>query len=50
MIGLDYIVGYNNDAHSNIVWNIPGGWFAYAVENYVISYDFLKLTPFTACY
>jgi len=36
MIGLDYIVGYNNDAHSNIVWNVPGGWFAYAVENYLV--------------
>ncbi len=35
-LGLKYQVGYNNDAHSNIVWNIPGGWFAYGSENYVI--------------
>ncbi|KRX04875.1 WD40-repeat-containing domain [Pseudocohnilembus persalinus] len=35
-VSLEYIIGYNNDSHENIVWNYMKGWFAYAVENIII--------------
>ncbi len=33
---LSFLVALNSDAHDNIVWNVLKGWFAYAVENYVV--------------
>lgn len=35
-LSIKYHIGYNNDAHENVVWNSPGGWFAYGSENYLV--------------
>ena len=32
---LQYLVGYNNDGHQNLIWNYMNGWFAYSIENMV---------------
>ena len=32
---IKYLAGYENDTHSNIIWNEEAGWFGYTCENYV---------------
>ena len=32
----DYVIGYNNNCHDNLVWNFMYGWFAYTCENLII--------------
>lgn len=36
------MIGYNNDAHENVVWNYMKGWYAYAVENVIVIEDLKK--------
>ena len=49
---LDFLIGYNNDSHDNLVWNFVNGWFAYTVENLVVMEELgkarkQKIIPFT---
>lgn len=32
---LQYLIGYNNNGHQNLIWNYMSGWFAYSIENMV---------------
>jgi len=41
-LSLQFINGYNNDGHHNLVWNYQLGWFAYTLENMIIIEELSK--------